>query len=92
LFFARARHDAADSAVALGARFGITVTRKVGNAVIRNRIKRIVREGCRHAVGLFPQKLDLVIVARSSAAMAATDEVAAELADVARRLGSRSTR
>ncbi len=92
LFFAHPRHDAADSAVPLGARFGITVTRKVGNAVIRNRIKRMVREGCRHAAGLFPSKLDVVIVARSSAATAATSDVVAELADLARRLGSRSTR
>ncbi|MFQ5514363.1 MAG: ribonuclease P protein component [Myxococcota bacterium] len=31
-----------------GARLGITVTRKVGNAVRRNRIKRLVREWFRH--------------------------------------------
>ncbi len=30
------------------ARLGITVTRKVGNAVRRNRIKRLVREWFRH--------------------------------------------
>ncbi len=29
-------------------RLGITVTRKVGNAVFRNRIKRVVREWFRH--------------------------------------------
>ena len=92
MFFARPRHDAADSAVALGARFGITVTRKIGNAVIRNRIKRMVREGCRHAAELFPGRVDMVIVARSSAATAAIGEVMADLVDVARRLGPRSVR
>lgn len=75
-------------AVAAAARFGITVTRKVGNAVVRNRIKRIVREGCRRVPDLFPAGTDLVILARPSAAGARLTDVTSELADVARRLGS----
>jgi len=45
------------------ARLGITVTRKVGNAVRRNRIKRLVREWFRRCnAGL--QGLDLVVIAK----------------------------
>ena len=78
--------------MAEGARFGITVTRKVGNAVTRNRIKRIVREGCRRVAQLFPTGLDVVIVAHASAATAGTAAAIVELSDLARRLGPGSTR
>jgi len=46
-------------------RFGVTVSRKVGNAVTRNRVKRIVREFCRHAVAVPPA--DYSIIARKGA-------------------------
>ena len=45
------------------ARMGITVTRKVGNAVRRNRIKRLVREWFRQRRALITG-LDLVIIAK----------------------------
>jgi len=51
----------------LGGRLGITVTRKVGNAVVRNRIKRLLREWLR-THGWIPQGWDLVLVAKDSAA------------------------
>ena len=92
MLFARARSDSGDSSVAGGARFGITVTRKIGNAVIRNRVKRMVREGCRHSAELFPPRLDLVIVARQEAATARTGQVAAELLELARRASAWSVR
>jgi len=91
LFFVRRRANSDTSIVAAGARFGITVTRKVGNAVARNRIKRVVREGCRHVAGLFPVDADVVVVARASAVTAGAAETRAELANLARRLGSGKT-
>ncbi|MEM1413333.1 MAG: ribonuclease P protein component [Myxococcota bacterium] len=45
------------------ARLGVTVTRKVGNAVRRNRIKRVVREVFRRNRALFPPA-DIVFVAK----------------------------
>ncbi|MBC8132468.1 MAG: ribonuclease P protein component [Deltaproteobacteria bacterium] len=87
LFFIRAQDDSPISSVAGATRFGITVTRKIGNAVIRNRVKRLVREGCRHAAHLFPANLDLVVVARHNAAAAAASDVAADILGLARRLG-----
>ena len=48
-------------------RLGITVSRKIGNAVTRNRVKRIIREFYRLNKGLFPQGYDIVFTARRGA-------------------------
>jgi len=47
---------------------GITVTKRVGVAVVRNRIKRLVREVFRLERRLFPVGCQVVVVARPSAA------------------------
>ena len=47
-----------------GSRLGISVHRKVGNAVHRNRIKRIVRETFRLHREIFPQSSDIVFTVR----------------------------
>lgn len=46
------------------ARLGLSVSRRVGNAVRRNRIKRLLREAFRLGRGDRPQGYDLVIVVR----------------------------
>ena len=51
----------------LPGRLGLTVTKKVGNAVIRNRIKRMLREWMR-LHGWVPTGWDVVLVAKDSAA------------------------
>lgn len=62
LGIARKRSDPA-----LSGRLGLTVTKKVGNAVVRNRIKRMLREWMR-LHGWVPAGWDLVVVAKESAA------------------------
>lgn len=49
-------------------RLGVTVTRKVGVAVVRNRIKRWVREAFRRCRTLVPPGIDMVWVAKRNAA------------------------
>jgi ribonuclease P protein component len=48
------------------ARVGVTVTRKFGNAVARNRAKRVVREAFRRSLGLLPDGIDLVVIPRAA--------------------------
>jgi len=62
LALARKRSDPA-----LSGRLGLTVTKKVGNAVVRNRIKRMLREWMR-LHGWVPTGWDIVLVAKDSAA------------------------
>jgi ribonuclease P protein component len=45
-------------------RIGISVSKKIGNAVTRNKVKRKIREALRHQLANIKQKGDLVIIAR----------------------------
>jgi ribonuclease P protein component len=47
------------------ARLGITVTRKFGNAVARNRAKRLFREIFRRSSDLLPPGIDLVVIPKN---------------------------
>jgi ribonuclease P protein component len=69
-----------------GGRLGVTVSKKVGNAVLRNRVKRWIRDCFRRRRPEFPPGLDLVVVARPPAAKADHGVVCNELASLARRL------
>lgn len=48
-------------------RFGITVSKKVGNSVIRHRVTRLIRESIRLNEDKFAIGYDIIIVARSTA-------------------------
>ena len=51
------------------ARLGFTVTKKIGNAVARNRTRRRLKEAARLALaGRAPQGVDLVLIGRAATA------------------------
>lgn len=70
------------------ARLGITVTRKIGNAVVRNRIKRAVREVFRACAGTLARGLSLVVIARDGSSGLDGRSTAAELVPAFASLGS----
>ncbi|HXP98994.1 MAG TPA: ribonuclease P protein component [Solirubrobacteraceae bacterium] len=49
------------------ARIGLSVGRKVGGAVERNQVKRLLREACAQRADALPTGYDIVLVARADA-------------------------
>ena len=48
-------------------RIGISVSKKVGNSVVRHRVKRLILESYRLHEDMFNSGLDMVIIARTTA-------------------------
>lgn len=62
-----------------GNRFGISVSKKVGNSVVRSRITRLLRESYRLSESKFLAGYDIVVIARASAKEATYKEVESAL-------------
>ncbi len=68
-------------------RVGITTSRKVGKSVVRNRIRRLIRENLRILLGSLPSGRDIVIVARKADESAGFDSVGMEMRSLFVKLG-----
>ncbi len=67
-------------------RLGITVSKKVGNSVVRHRVKRLIKESYRLGEERFNSGLDLVVIARDSAKVACFSEMQSALFHLSRLL------
>lgn len=63
-------------------RLGITVSKRIGNAARRNRIKRFVRELYRLNKGSFPKGYDIVVIANRDAQNLGFRDVEGELGNI----------
>ena len=65
-------------------RLGISVSKKVGNSVIRHRFTRLVRESYRLHENIFNSGLDIVVVGRKNAALVGYEEIESALLHLAK--------
>ncbi len=65
-------------------RIGISVSKKVGNSVVRHRITRLIRESYRLHESVFNSGLDIVVVARGSSSEVGYNEIESALLHLAK--------
>lgn len=73
-------------------RLGVTVSSKVGNAVVRAQVKRWLREVFRKERSLLPGSTDVVLIARSAAPAAGFARLAADFRRAAAAARARTSR
>lgn len=60
-------------------RLGLSVSKKIGNSIVRHRVTRLLRESYRLHENIFNSGLDIVVVARNNAASASYAEIESAL-------------
>lgn len=72
-----------------GPRVGFVVSKAVGNAVVRSRVKRVLRHVVANELSHIPQQYDIVVRANPAIAGCSSDEVKAEFNSALVRAGKR---
>lgn len=65
-------------------RLGISVSKKVGNSVVRHRLTRLIRESYRLNETMFNSGLDIVVIARVTAKGKGFDEISSAILHLGR--------
>ena len=71
-------------------RLGLVATKKLGNAVVRNRVKRVCRACFRELPDLLPPGIDLVVIPRQGAEALGLAAALAEWRGAARNLATKA--
>jgi ribonuclease P protein component len=71
---------------AQGARFGFTVTKKLGKAVVRNRVRRRLKAAMCETLPLARPGVDYVLIAREAALQRSFTDMKADLAQALSRV------
>jgi len=83
-------HDRGEAVQPRKVRLGVTASRKVGGAVVRNRLKRRVREWFRAERSWMRPGIDLLVIARHPAVSKTARELDSALGTLARGAGAAS--
>ncbi len=73
-------------------RMGVSVSKKLGNAVVRNRMRRVVKEIVRLNADLISDKTDFILIVRKPAVTMKTKELERSMLHVLRKAGLLKTR
>ncbi|SEF98057.1 ribonuclease P protein component [Caloramator fervidus] len=68
-------------------RLGISVSKKIGKSVVRNRVKRLIREAFRVNKDKFKVGYDIIFVARSKSAKSNFHEIEKSIFNVLKKAG-----
>ncbi|MCM3128680.1 MULTISPECIES: ribonuclease P protein component [unclassified Paenibacillus] len=66
-------------------RVGVSCSKKIGNAVVRNRIRRIIKEIIRHHEAEIVEHMDLIFIVRKGAASMSYQEMEKSILHVLRK-------